>query len=64
MPRRQNPNLPLENLDEDIARAMDRLDVLEVYKRQTEDYLKRVGDMLGDLRERPSAAEAKLAARR
>jgi|HubBroStandDraft_6_1064221.scaffolds.fasta_scaffold4703979_1 hypothetical protein len=60
MPR--NPNLTLENLDEDIATAFDRLDDLEAFKTHAEAYMKRLGDMVDDLQTRLLAAERKLAA--
>jgi hypothetical protein len=59
----KNPNLTLENLDEDIARAMDRLDDLEAFKTHAEAYMKRVGDMIDDLQTRLLAAERELAKR-
>jgi peptidoglycan hydrolase CwlO-like protein len=55
--RSPNPNLTLENLDEDIARTMNRLDDLEAYKTQAEAYMKKVGELLDDLQTRLSAAE-------
>jgi hypothetical protein len=62
MPKRSrpNPNLTLENLDEDIARTMDRLDDLEAYKTHAEAYMKKVGEMLDDLQARLLAAEREL----
>jgi hypothetical protein len=64
MPRKPNPDLTLENLDEDNAKAMERLDALEAYKKHAEEYMKHVGEMIDDLQTRLSAAEAKLAKRR
>jgi hypothetical protein len=60
MPKSRRPNLTLENLDEDIARTMDRLDALEAYKMHAETYMKKVGEMLDDLQTRLAAAEQEL----
>jgi hypothetical protein len=57
------PNLTLENLDEDIARTMDRLDVLETFKTRAEAHMERLGALINDLQTRLSAAERELAKR-
>jgi hypothetical protein len=60
MTRNARPNVTLENLDEDIARTMDRLDVLEAYKAHAETEMKRAFDLINDLQERLLAAEREL----
>jgi hypothetical protein len=61
--RRPNPNLTLENLDEDIARTMDRLDVLEGFKTRAEARMERLDGLINDLQTKLSAVERELAKR-
>ena len=63
MPKNARPNLTLENLDEDIARTMDRLDTLEVFKTNAEAHMERLGVLVNDLQTRLSAIEQELAKR-
>ena len=63
MPKSPRPNITLQTLYEDIAKTMDRLDVLEAYKTHAGAHMKRVADLVNDLETRVSAAERELAKR-